>query len=234
MRGAIMKTIGLLGGMSFESTTEYYKLINRLVQAKLGGSHSAKILMYSFDYYELEKLLEEKRWDLITDVLVEQGKKLKEAGAEGIVLCANTMHVVADEVEKQVGLPLIHIVKSTLKYAMKHEMKKLFLLGTVYTMDHPIYKEIFKNDNIEIIVPDEREKTLIHRTIYLELIKGVFSNESKKKFIDIIQKYELKGIEGVILGCTEIPLLIRQEDVELPILNTMDLHINDVVEYILS
>jgi aspartate racemase len=233
-RGVMMKTIGLLGGMSFESTTTYYKVINQLVQERLGGSHSAKLLMYSFDYDELEKLLEAHQWEKIVSRLVEEGKKLKSIGASHIVLCANTMHIVAEEVEKQVGLPLIHIVKSTRNYAVNHQFKKVLLLGTRYTMDSPLYINLFKEAHIDVITPDAHEKEFVHQTIYQELIRGKYLESSRKRFIEIIKKYELKGIEAVILGCTEIPLLIHQEDVELPILDTMKLHITDIVNHMLD
>lgn len=233
-RGVIMKTIGFLGGMSYESTVEYYKKINQLVQNELGGSHSARLVMYSFDYDELEKLLEKSDWNKITERLVEEGLKLKQAGASYLVLCANTMHIVADQVEKQVGLPLIHIAKVTMKYAFDHGYKKVLLLGTKYTMDHLMYPNIFKEKNIDIITPHHDEKALIHQTIYQELIRGQFLDKSRQKFIQIIKKYELKGIEAVILGCTEIPLLIHQDDIELPILNTMDLHIKEIVYHMLE
>ena len=229
-----MKTVGLLGGMSYESTLVYYQKINQGIQKRYGGSHSAKILMYSFDYASLETLLVEDKWDLIIDELVDKGLKLKHAGADFIVLCANTMHLVADEVEKKVGLPLIHIVKATRMYATKHQMEKVLLLGTSYTMNSLLYNDLFKEKEIEVITPSPREKALIHRTIYQELIKGIYQTESKQKFLDIIANYQKQTIDGVILGCTEIPLLIKQEDTKIPILNTMDLHIESIISYMVE
>jgi len=229
-----MKTVGLLGGMSYESTLVYYQKINQDIQKRYGGSHSAQILMYSFDYARLETLLIEDKWDCIINELVDKGLKLKQAGADFIVLCANTMHLVADEVEKKVGLPLIHIAKATRTYAIEHKMKKVLLLGTTYTMNSPLYNNLFKEKEIEVITPSPREKALIHRTIYQELIKGIYLSESKQKFLDIISNYQKQHIDGVILGCTEIPLLIKQEDTETPILNTMDLHIDSIISYIIK
>lgn len=225
-----MKTIGLLGGMSWESTLEYYRLLNESIKNKLKGSHSAKCLMYSFDYFDLESLLNRDNWKEITAQLVEQGKNLKKAGADFILICANTMHIVADDVEKEVGLEVLHIAKTTKIEIMKHKIKKVGLLGTKFTMESDMYPKIMKIDNIEIIVPSADEQALIHQVIYNELILGIFSNESKKKFLDIISRLESKGAEGVILGCTEIPLLIKQSDVNIPIFNTMEIHAIMAVE----
>jgi aspartate racemase len=229
-----MKTIGLLGGMSWESTLEYYRLINLEVKRQLGGSHSAKILMYSFDYHELELLLEQDRWDEITKLLVYHGKKLKESGAEILLICANTMHIVADEVEKQVGIPLVHIAKATLNQVKYLDLTNVLLVGTIYTMKSTLYPNIFSHQDVSVIVPDIRDQAMIHRTIYHELILGIFSNESKVKFIEVINKAKLKGIQGVILGCTEIPMLIQQQDLDIPLFNTMEIQVKAAVDFSLN
>jgi aspartate racemase len=229
-----MKTIGLLGGMSWESTLEYYRLINLEVKSRFGGSHSAKILMYSFDYHELELLLEQDRWDEITKLLVYHGKKLKESGADVLVICANTMHIVANEVEKQVGLPLIHIAKATLNEVQNLGLKKVLLIGTMYTMKSTLYPDIFSDQDVSIITPDTRDQALIHRTIYKELILGIFTNESKENFIEIINKSKLMGVQGVILGCTEIPMLIQQQDLDIPLFNTMKVHVKAAVDFAIN
>lgn len=231
--GINMKTVGLLGGMSFESSLVYYQKINQSIQNIYGGSHSAKILMYSFDYAVLEKLLENHQWNQIIDELVDKGLKLKQAGADCIVLCANTMHLVADQVEEKIGLPLIHIAKATINYALKHQMKKVLLLGTSYTMDSSLYPHFFKQKEMEVITPSPEEKMFIHHTIYHELIKGIYQSSSKAKFLDIINHYH-RQIDGVILGCTEIPLLIKQEDHKLPLLNTLDLHVDAIVKFMIE
>lgn len=226
-----MKTIGLLGGMSWESTLEYYRLINMEVKQRLGGSHSASILMYSFDYHQLEKLLEQNRWDEIAQLLIRQAKKLKDAGAEILLICANTMHIVADQVEQESGLPLIHIVKSTLEDAQKRHIHRVALLGTMYTMESPIYPHLFSKGGIEVILPSKREMAMIHRTIYQELILGNFNETSRHRFLDVIHDLRNKGAEAVILGCTEIPLLIHDEHLPgFPVLNTMQIHARSAVD----
>jgi len=230
-----MKTIGLLGGMSYESTLEYYRLINQGIQRAMGGSHSAQILLYSFDYRELEVLLEKDHWQQIEDRLTEEGHKLKEAGADMIALCANTVHIVAKNVEKRVGLPLIHIAEATADKAIDKGLKKVLLLGTIYTMGSTMYKDIFKQKNIELITPSLRDQAFIHRVIYHELIRGIFNEGSRIKFLEIIHKIEEEStIDGVILGCTEIPLLIEQKHIELPLLNTLEIHVEKMIEALLK
>jgi aspartate racemase len=226
-----VKTIGMLGGMSFESTLDYYKEINEGVRNQLGGSHSAKIMMYSFDYAELEVLLENNKWEEVTNRLAEEAVKLRNQGADFLVLCANTMHIVADEVEKRSGLKIIHIVKSTLEFIQKKEIKKVLLLGTLYTMQNEMYPNIFKEKNIIVVTPNKVDQAFIHRTIYLELIRGVISDLSKSKMLDIIKKHQKEGVEGVILGCTEIPLLIKPSDLEIEVMNTLKIHAKSIVKY---
>lgn len=229
-----MKTIGMLGGMSFESTLDYYKLINEGIRNQLNGSHSAKIMMYSYDYAELELLLEKNKWDEITNRLTEEAIKLKEQGADFLVICANTMHIVADEVERRSGLKVVHIVKSTLEYAKENKIKKVLLLGTLYTMQSDMYPNIFNKDNIEVITPNKVDQAFIHRTIYLELIRGILSNDSKTRLLNIIKDHQKNGVEGVILGCTELPLLVKPSDLEIYVMNTLELHAKAVVQYALS
>ncbi len=230
-----MKTIGLLGGMSYESTLEYYRLINQDIQKRLGGSHSAKILLYSFDYAELEQLLKLNDWKQIEDRLSQEGNKLKHAGADQIALCANTVHLVAKDVEKRVGLPLIHIAEATAQKVSEKGLKKVLLLGTIYTMGSTMYSDIFKQKKIDMITPSPRDQAFIHRTIYQELIRGLFKEESKNKFLDIINHiFEEEKMDGVILGCTEIPLLIHQQDLELPLFNTLEIHVEKIVQELLK
>ncbi|MBU1143424.1 MAG: amino acid racemase [Firmicutes bacterium] len=226
-----MKTIGMLGGMSFESTVDYYKEINEGVRNHLKGSHSARIIMYSFDYAELEVLLEKNMWDEVTNRLTEEAIKLKNQGADFLVLCANTMHIVADEVERRSGLKLIHIVQSTLAYTKEKKIKKVLLLGTLYTMQSDMYPNIFKEDQITVVTPNKVDQAFIHRTIYLELIRGIISENSKNRLLSIIKEHQKDGVEGVILGCTELPLLIKQSDLEIEVMNTLKLHAQAVVKY---
>jgi len=229
-----MKTIGMLGGMSFESTIDYYKLINEGVRNQLNGSHSAKIMMYSYDYHELELLLEKNLWGEVTNKLSEEAIKLKNQGADFLVICANTMHIVADEVEKRSNLKVVHIVKSTLAFAKEKKIKKVLLLGTLYTMQSQMYPTIFKEDQIDLVTPDSVDQAFIHRTIYLELIRGILLDSSKNRLLEIIKKHRKNGIEAVILGCTELPLIINDHDIELPLLNTLKIHVDAVVQYALE
>ena len=219
-----MKTIGLLGGMSWESTLEYYRTTNQYTKQILGSSHSAKCIMYSYNYHELEELLNQGRWKEITHELVKDSKKLKEFGADFILICANTMHIVADEVQNKIGIEVLHIVEATKAQIMNLHLKKVGLLGTKFTMESSMYPDIMKKDGIEIIVPKKNEQDFIHHVIYDELILGVLSPDSKHKFVKIIDNMKQQGAQGVILGCTEIPSLIKQEDVDIPIFDTMQIH----------
>jgi len=225
-----LKTIGILGGMSWESTTEYYKLINIYTKTALGGAHSAKIIMYSYDYHELEFLLENNKWKVITESLINEAIKLRNAGADFLMIGANTMHLVADEVEKGSGLEVLHIAKTTRSEILLKGLNKIGLLGTKYTMESPMYPSILSEDQIEVILPTDSEQHLIHDVIYKELILGKFKLSSKQKFIHIIKKMIAQGAQGIILGCTEIPLLISHDDVEVPIFNTMELHVKHAVQ----
>ncbi len=226
----MMKTLGMLGGMSYESTTVYYDLINRYVNQAIGFSHSAKIVMVSFDYQELEVLLEKFQWDELAKRMIEEGLKLKSIGAEGIILCANTMHIVADQVESSLRLPLIHIAKETLNEAKKQGFKTLGLLGTRYTMTSSIYDQ----EDMTIIRPTEEEMTTIHEIIYKELIVGRYLASSLNKAKQVIRNLKERGAEAIILGCTELPLLIKPEDVDLPILNTLRIHAKAAAAFIVS
>jgi aspartate racemase len=221
-----MKTIGLIGGMSWESTTIYYKKINEYTKQMLGDSHSAQLLLYAYDYHELETLLEKNDWSSISKSLIEKATKLQSAGADFIVICANTMHIVADKITQNIQIPLLHIAEAVKKVAVDQHMKRVLLLGTMYTMQSTIYQNIFNENHIEVITPTQRDQALIHRIIYKELIKGKFLDDSRQKVIDIINKHD---IDGVILGCTEIPLLIEQQDVQVPILDTLDIHAKTAV-----
>ncbi len=219
-----MKTIGLLGGMSWESTLEYYRTINQYTKQMLGTSNSAKCIMYSYNYHELEKLLNQGRWKEITDELVKDAKKLKEFGADFILICANTMHIVVDEVQNKAGIEVLHIAQATKNEIINLNLKKIGLLGTKFTMESSMYPDIMKSDGIDVILPNKDEQDFIHHVIYDELILGVLLPDSKQKFLKIIDNMKQRGAQGVILGCTEIPSLIKQEDVDIPIFDTMKIH----------
>lgn len=229
-----MKTIGILGGMSFESTTVYYQEINKLVNKELQLSHSAKILLYSFDYRELEILLEQNDWRKITNLLITQANKLKTAGADFLLIGANTMHIVADQIEEATQLKICHIVDATLEKVKSLNLTKVLLLGTKYTMQSTIYQNRFEKQGIEVITPQTQDQDIIHDIIYNELILGKFNVSSKQKIIDIMKLSMKTGVQGFILGCTEIPLLIHEEDIDAPIFNTLKLHVEEAVKWMLD
>lgn len=229
-----MKTIGILGGMSFESTTVYYQEINQLINKNLKSSHSAKILLYSFDYRELEILLEQNDWEKITHRLITQANKLKLAGADFLLIGANTMHIVADQIEEATQLKICHIVDATLENVKSLKLKKVLLLGTKYTMQSSIYQNRFEKQEIEVITPPTEDQDTIHDIIYNELILGDFKVSSKQKIIDIMKSSMKHGVQGFILGCTEIPLLIHEEDVDAPIFNTLKLHAKQAVKWMID
>lgn len=230
-----MKVIGLIGGMSWYSTVEYYRIINELVAERLGGYHSAHVIIYSVDFAYIEKGHRENRWDDLAAILADAAKALKNAGAEFIVICANTMHKVAEPVEKASGLPLIHIADATGEAIKKQGLHKVGLLGTKFTMQEDFIKDRLKERfALEVIVPDESEQKVINQIIYEELGKGIIKESSRKAYVEIIDKLAARGAEGVILGCTEIPLLIRPQDVAIPTFNTTRLHAEAAVDFALS
>ncbi|MEA3424534.1 MAG: aspartate/glutamate racemase family protein [Bacillota bacterium] len=227
-----MKTIGLLGGMSWESSLEYYRIINEEVRKRLGKSHSAKCLLYSFDFFEIEKLQNENRWDELEQILIKNALNLKNAGAEFLVICANTTHLYAQVIEEKAGIKVVHIADAVGKEIKQKGLSKVALLGTKYTMESEFYKNILKEKyNIDIIIPNIDKREIIHRIVYEELVKGILSEESKEKYVDIINGIDA---EGVILGCTEIPLLIKQEDVSMPVFDTTAIHAIEAVDYALD
>ncbi len=230
-----MRTIGLIGGMSWESSSEYYRIINESVKEKLGNNHSAKCILYSFDFSEIEKLQHEGKWRELTNMMIDAANKLKDSGAEFLVICTNTMHRMADDIHKKTNMEILHIVDTTAEEIKKKEIKKVGLLGTKFTMEGDFYIGRLKDKyDIEVIVPDRVERDFIHNVIYKELCNGIIKESSKEKFKRIIKNLAEKGAEGVILGCTEIPLLIKQEDVDIPIFDTTKIHAEYAVRYSLK
>ena len=229
-----MKTIGLLGGMSWESTLEYYKIINELVSKKLGGLHSAKCLLYSFDFEEVAEKQGAGKWDELGEMLGNVAGNLEKAGADFVLICTNTMHKVAEEVRKKISIPLISIIDVTAEEIKKKGSRKVGLLGTLFTMEDGFYSEQFTKHGIETVIPKREEREFIHNVIFNELCKGIFKDESKKKFLEIINGLIKKGAEGIVLGCTEIPLLIKQEEVEVPVFDTTEIHSRKAVELALE
>lgn len=219
-----MKKIGLIGGITPESTVLYYQILNRLNANQLGKTHSAELIITSFDFGQISQLVEKGRWDLLNKKMAEAGTNLENAGASCILICANTMHLCIDAVRKVVRIPVIHIADSTAKEIQKKGIQKVALLGTKYTMEKDFFRDILNKHEIETIIPDVEERDEIHRIIYDELAQGEFKKSSKEKYLKIIDSLILNGAEGIILGCTEIPLLINQNDVSLPIFDTTKIH----------
>ena len=219
-----MKTIGLIGGMSWESTVTYYQVINDTVKEKLGGLHSAKILLYSVDFAEIEKCQSNGEWDKSAEILGEAAKNLEKAGADFIVICTNTMHKVAPQIQKMIDIPIVHIADATAEELKKKHIKRVALLGTKYTMTQDFYKDRITQNDIEVIIPDTDDIELVNSVIYDELCVGKINEDSRKEYVRIINDMKEKGAEGVILGCTEIGLLIKQSDSSLPVFDTTEIH----------
>lgn len=219
-----MKTIGLLGGMSWESTLSYYRIINEYVKTALGGFHSAKIVLYSVDFAEIEALQASGDWDRSAVLLSEAASSLERAGADFILICTNTMHKVADKVRENISIPLLHIAEATAAELRACGIKKVALLGTKYTMAQDFYKDKITEAGIELLVPGEADMELVNGVIYNELCLGIISDASRDKFRRIIGSLEERGAQGVILGCTEIGLLISPEDTGLPVFDTALIH----------
>lgn len=230
-----MKTVGLIGGMSWESTAEYYKKINEGIMGRLGGLHSGKILMYSFDFQEIEDLQHKNEWEKLTELLVKVGKNLKNSGADFLAICTNTMHKVADMLEKETGLKVLHIADVIAENIIRENKRTVGLLGTNFTMCEDFYTKRLKDKyNIDVIIPEEEEREKVHRIIYDELCCGVIKSESKSEYIAIINDLKNKGIEGVILGCTEIPMLIEQKDLDISVFDSTNIHSEAIVKEMLG
>lgn len=219
-----MKTIGLIGGITPQSTIMYYQVLNKLATESFGEKHSAKVLINSMDFGQISQLQTEGKWDVLATIMVDAAKSLEAAGASCIVICANTMHLTINEVKEAVQIPVIHIAEATGEEILEKKLKKVALLGTKYTMEKTFYTDVLKSMGIETIIPDKEDRAIIHTVIYNELAKGVLNKNSKEAYLKIIRKLEEQGVEGVILGCTEIPLLIKQEDVSIPVFDTTTIH----------
>ena len=219
-----MKTIGLIGGMSWESTITYYQVINQFISKSLGGLHSAKTLLYSVDFQEIESCQANNEWDKSAIILTDAAKRLELAGADFIIICTNTMHKVADQIQKNITIPIIHIAEVTAKYLIKDKIKSVALLGTKYTMEQNFYKSKLIEKGLNVLIPDEQDRIIINNIIYDELCLGLIKPESKQVYLNIIDKLVKQGAEGVILGCTEIGLLINQQDHAIPFFDTALLH----------
>ncbi len=230
-----MKTIGLVGGMSWESTQEYYRIANERVKARLGGFHSARIVMYSVDFDEVESRQHAGRWDELTGLMIDAAQRVEAAGADCLLICTNTMHLMANDVQRAIGIPLLHIVDVTAKAVRARGVGRVGLLGTRFTMEKDFYKgRLMEKHGLEVLVPEEKDREVIHSILYNELCLGAVKDSSKQAFRRIIAGLEARGAQGVILGCTEIPLIVKQEDHPLPLFDTTTLHAEAAVDFALS
>ncbi len=230
-----MKTIGLIGGMSWESTVVYYQLLNRMARERLGGLHSAKLLLWSFDFAEIENLQATGDWSNATEAMVKAARNVEQGGAHCIVICTNTMHKMADNVQAAVDIPLIHIADATAIEIKAGNVAHPLLLATRYTMEQDFYKgRLNKKHNIDVSVPNDADRTAVHDIIYDELCQGVVSPDSRKRYLEIVKTAVDQGADSVIFGCTEVGLLIGQSDLDVPAFDTTELHAKAALDYALE
>lgn len=231
-----MKTIGLIGGMSWESTVVYYQLLNRMARERLGGLHSAKLLMWSFDFAEIEKFQAAGDWKAAGDAMVHASQSIEKGGAECIVICTNTMHKLADQVIEATSIPLIHIADATASEINNKQSQRPLLLATRYTMEQDFYKGHLRvAHGIEVAIPEDAGRTIVHDVIYEELCQGVIRPESKQRYLDVVeQARETDSVDSIIFGCTEVGLLIHQDDFDIPTFDTTELHAKAALDFALS
>lgn len=226
-----MKTIGLIGGMSWESTLSYYKAINQGIKKQLGGLHSAKLVLFSVDFDEIEKLQHQGKWQETADILSNAAVSIEKAGADFFLICTNTMHKVAEQVQSSVSIPLLHIADATALELLTQNISKVGLLGTAFTMEQDFYKSRLTDKfGIDVLVPNTEQRAQVHQIIYQELCQGKIKPESKAIYLDIVDELYKQGCEGVILGCTEIALLIQQQDTNVPLYDTTQIHAERAIE----
>jgi aspartate racemase len=229
------KIIGLIGGMSWESSAEYYRLINQGVRARLGGVHSARILMWSFDFDEIEILQRAGRWDDATTVMIDAAHRLEAGGADFFLICTNTMHLMAGPVAAAVSIPLLHIADPTAQAIRAQGFRRVGLLGTAFTMEQDFYKgRLAENFGLEVLVPEAEDRALVHQVIYDELVKGIVTQISRQAYRHVIARLVARGAQAIILGCTEIMLLIGPEDSSVPLFDTTSLHAQAAVDFALG
>jgi aspartate racemase len=226
-----MKTIGLLGGMSWESTLSYYRLINQGVKAQLGGLHSAKICLYSVDFAEIEQLQHDGQWDKTATILCSAAQAVAAGGADFLLICTNTMHKVADTIQQNISIPLLHIADATAQQLINHQINTVGLLGTKFTMEQDFYKgRLTEKFGINVIIPSNQQRENVHKIIYDELCLGLINANSKAIYLDIIQSLQQQGAQAIILGCTEIALLVQQNDTEIRLYDTTAIHAKAAVD----
>jgi aspartate racemase len=230
-----MKIIGLIGGMSWKSTSEYYRIMNQAVKEKLGGSHSAKILLYSLDFHELAAFQHAGRWPEANQLIVDAAERLQKGGADFLLIGANTMHIAYENVKKEIRIPVLHVGDATAEVIKKSNMKRLGLLGTRFVMEKDFYKGYLHAEHgLEIIVPGETDRRIVHEVIFKELVHGIFSESSKKEYLRIIGSLAEQNAEGIILGCTELALLVNQSDCTIPLFDTTAIHARRAVKLALE
>ena len=231
---SIQRTLGIIGGMSWESTESYYRLINEGVKAKLGGLHSADLLIHSVDFGPINTLQETGRWEALGETMASSGTRLQAAGAQGIMIASNTMHKLFDDVQSATDLPLIHIADATIDAIKAQNLSKIALLGTQFTMTQDFYKQRLIDAGLEVLIPAEEERAEVHRIIKKELCVGEFKDSSRAYYRQVVEALAAQGAEGVILGCTEIGLLITQADSPIPVFDTTAIHAAAAADFLLS
>lgn len=227
----MLKTIGLIGGMSWESTAHYYEALNRGVREALGGLHSAKIILNSLDFAPIEALQAQGNWESLAQILAEAGQRVEAAGAEMLMICTNTMHKVADQVQEAVHIPLIHIADATAAVLVGNSVRTVGLLGTAYTMEQDFYKQrLIENHGLDVVIPEKDDRTRVHDIIYDELCLGQIKPDSRKVYQEIADRLVSKGAQGIILGCTEIGMLLKPSDTDIPLYDTTLIHAQAAVD----
>jgi len=229
-----MKALGLIGGTTWVSTVDYYKAINQMTNERLGGLNSAKLFLYSQNMQEINELIISGDWSKIAQLYTGIAQKLETMGAEAIVLCANTPHLVADVIQSRIRIPIIHIAEETAKEIRRNKISKVILLGTKFTMEHEFFKKILLKHGIETVIPDADDRNFIHNSIFTEFGKDIFKAETKKRYLEIIAKLTTTDTKGVILGCTEIPMLIHQSDCAITTFDTTLIHARAAVKFALD
>lgn len=229
-----MKTLGLIGGLSWYSTTVYYRTINQLTNERLGSSHSAKLILFSVDFEEFRILQNKGDWNAVEKMLSDVAIQLENAGADCIVMCTNTPHLVADTIRQKIKIPLLHIAEETAKEIVSQKINKVGLLGTKFTMENSFFRDRLSQFGIESIVPDDADKDYIHASIFNELTRGFFKDDTKIKFLEIIDKLKNDGAKGVVFGCTEFSILINSSECSIPIFDTTEIHSKAAANFALS
>ena len=229
-----MRILGLIGGMSWESTATYYQLLNRMTRERLGGSHSAPLVLWSVDFEPIIHMQAEGRWDEAAAILIDAARRLEQAGAEALMICANTMHRMADEIQAAVGIPMIHIADATADAIKATGVERPLLLGTRYTMEESFYRDRLKSLGVEVVIPGEVDRQRLQRMIYEELVRGIVNPQSKAALLQIIGAERAGGADGVILGCTELDLLVGEGDIRVPTFNSTEIHARAGLEFALG